>query len=58
MFFGNIEALIVVRDRHDRIVGGFNTTCAIIAYHHYSNAAHGEMYSIQRYVIKFVSDFR
>ena len=58
MFFGNIEALIVMRDRRDRIVGGFNTTCAISAYHHYSKAAHGEMYSIQRYVIRFVSDFR
>jgi len=32
----------------DRMVVGFTTTCA--------NPAHGEMYSIQHYVIKFVSD--
>jgi hypothetical protein len=45
--------------RHDRMVVGFMTTCAISAYHHYScelNSIHGEVYSIQHYVIKFVSD--
>jgi hypothetical protein len=41
------------------MVVGFMTTCAISAYHHYScelNSVHGEVYSIQHYVIKFVSD--
>ena len=43
---------------------GFTTTFAINAYHHIttkvasSNPAHGEMYSIQRYVIKLVSYLR
>jgi hypothetical protein len=35
------------------MVVGFTTTCAISAYHHL-----GEVYSIQHYVIKFVSDIR
>ena len=43
-------------------VVGFTTTCAISAYHHYkvvcSNPVHGELYSIQHYVIKFVSTLR
>jgi hypothetical protein len=34
---------------HDRMVVGFTTSCAISAYH-------GEVYWIQHYVIKFVSD--
>ena len=37
----------------DRIVVGFTTPCAIS-----SNPIHGEVYSIQHYVIKFVSDLR
>jgi hypothetical protein len=40
-------------------VVGFTTTCAISAYHHYScefNPIHGDVYSIQHYVIKFVGD--
>jgi len=39
----------------------FTTTCAISAYHHHvvsSNPIHGEVYWIQHYVIKFVSDDR
>ena len=47
------------RRGRDRMVVGF-TICAIIAYHHFkvviSNPAHGEVYSIQLYVIKFVRD--
>ena len=41
-----------LRDRcgHDRMVVGFTTTCAI--------KVHGKVYSIQHYVIKFVSDLR
>ena len=44
----------------DRIVVGFTTTCSISAYHHCivvvnSNPIHGEVPSIQHYVIKFVS---
>ena len=45
----------------DRNVGGFSTNCEISAYHHLvvsSNPVHGvsEVYLIQHYVIKFVSD--
>ena len=40
----------------------FTTTCAINAYHHYSlcelESRSDEVYSIQRYVIKFVFDLR
>jgi len=45
----------------DRIVVGFTTTFAISACHHYAvswNPAHAEVYSIQNYVIAFVSDIR
>ena len=35
------------------MVVGFTTTCAISAYHHL-----GDVYSIQHYVIKLVSDIR
>jgi hypothetical protein len=41
------------------MVVGFITTCASSAYHHYSfeyESTHGEVYLIQLYVIKFVSD--
>ena len=42
----------------NRMVVGFTTTYVILcAYHHQSlNPVHGEVYSIQHYVIKFVSD--
>ena len=46
---------------HDRIVPGFTTSYAIGAYHHYHcefESHSGEVYSIQHYVIKFVSDLR
>ena len=42
------------------MVVGFTTTCAISVYYHYnvvsSNPGNGEVYPIQYYVIKFVSD--
>ena len=50
-----------LRRGHDRMVVGFTTTFAISAYPTKvvsSNPAHSEVYSIQHYVIKFVSDFR
>ena len=54
------------RDRRGRdcMTVGFTTTYAISVHHHIttkvasSNPAHGEMYSIQRYVIKLVSYLR
>ena len=48
------------RDHHggDRMVVGFTTTCAITTEVVSSNHIHGEVYSIQHYVIKFVSDLR
>ena len=45
----------------DRMVVGFTTIYAISAYHHLRcefAPCSGEMYSIQHYVIKFVSDSR
>ena len=39
----------------------FPSTCAIDAYHRYScgfEPVHGEEYTIQHYVIKFVSDLQ
>ena len=49
-------------DECDRMVVGFKTTYAISAYIATnpvsSNHAHGEVCSIQHYVIKFVSDLR
>ena len=45
----------------DHTVDGFITTCAISAYHHWScefESYTGEVYLIQYYVIKFVSDLR
>jgi len=41
----------------DHMVVGLTTSCAISAYHHKVeslNPVHGEVYSIQHYVIKFV----
>jgi len=51
-------ALIFCRGRcgRDHMVVGFITTYAISAMS--SNPAHGEMYTIQHYVIRFVSDLR
>ena len=50
-----------IRDRRgrDRMVVELTTTCAICAYHQYHcefEPVHGEVYSIQHYVIKFISD--
>jgi hypothetical protein len=45
----------------DHMVFGFTITYIINAYNHQScgsNRTHGEVYSIQHYVIKFVSDLR
>ena len=45
----------------DRMVVIITTTYAINTYHHNvvnSNSAHGEVYSIQQYVIMLVSDLR
>jgi hypothetical protein len=41
----------------DRMVVGFTTAPAITAKVVSSNPTHGEMYSIQHYVIKFLSYF-
>jgi hypothetical protein len=54
----NRELYAQVRLGRDRMVVEFTTTYAISAYHHHSNPAQGEVYSIQQYVIKFVSDLR
>jgi len=46
---------------HDCMVVGFITSCAINAYHHYHcefKSCSGKVYSIQHYVIKYVSDLR
>ena len=45
----------------DRMVVGFTTTYAIIAYHHWScefKSRSSDVCSIQHYMIKFVSDLR
>ena len=39
----------------DRMVIGFTTTCAIATKVVSLNPVHGEVYSVQHYVIKFVS---
>jgi hypothetical protein len=47
------------RRGHDNIVAGYTTIYAISAYHHSScefESLSGEVYLIQQYVIKFVSD--
>ena len=52
---------MLYRDRRDRMVFGFTTTYTIGAISTNdvsSNPAHDKMYSIQQYVIKFVSDLR
>ena len=44
-----------------RMLVGFTTTCAISVPHHWCGefeSSHGEVYSIQHYVIKFISDLR
>ena len=46
---------------HDRMVVRFTTTYAMATYHHWScefESFSSEMYRIQHYVMKFVSDFR
>ena len=48
----------MVRGRHgrDRMVVGFTTTTAITTNVVSSNPIHGEVLSIQHFVIKFISD--
>ena len=49
------------RRGRDRMVVGFTITYSISAYHHLfvrSNPAHGDVYSIQHYVIQFVRNLR
>jgi hypothetical protein len=46
------------RRGRDRMVVGFIITYANSAHHVSSNPVHGEVYSIQHYVIKSVSDLR
>ena len=49
------------RDGRDRMVVGFTTTYGISAYRHERcefESRSGEVYSIQHYVIKFVSDMQ
>ena len=47
-----------MRRGRDRMVVGLITTCAITTKVVSSNPVHGEVFSIQQYVIKFVSDLR
>ena len=44
----------------DRMLSGFMNTCAVSAYHQVVNSkpVHGEVYSLQHYVIKIFSDLR
>ena len=49
------------RRGRNRIAIGFTTTYAISAYHHLRcecESRSGEVYSIQHYVVRFVSDLR
>ena len=50
----------VIRDCRggDRMVVGFTTNCTISDYSRELEPGHGEVYLIQHYVIKFVSDLR
>ena len=55
--------LYVKKDRRDcdRMIVGFTSTCAVSAYHQYSyefQPVHGEVYSIQHYLMKFVSNLQ
>ena len=48
------------RRGHNPMLVGFTTTYAISAYHHWycsSNPTHGEVHSIQHYMIKFVTSW-
>jgi hypothetical protein len=62
-FIHILEVIFEIIDFHSRdgTVVGFTTTFAINAYHHWScefKYGSGEVYLIQHYVIKFVSDLR
>ena len=60
MKFSNDKKIIHTWGCHgrDRRVVGFTTTSAISAKVVSSNPVHGEVYSIQHYVIKFVGHLR
>jgi len=63
MFFHFIRNIFFPRGRRgrDRMVVVFTTTYAFNVYHHWScefEPRSDEVYSIQHYVIKFVSDLR
>ena len=54
--------IFILRDRCDRIVVGFTTSCAIRPYHHYCEfvpcSQRGQVYLIHHFVIKFVGDLQ
>jgi hypothetical protein len=56
------QCLLQLRNCHgrDNVVVRFTTTYAVSANHHSREfeTPHGEVYSIQHYVIKFISDLR
>ena len=56
----NSKVYIMIRGHpyRDSMVVGFTTTCAITTNVVISNSTHGEMYSIQHFVITFVSDLQ
>ena len=65
LFSTKLQSLSIFHRRgrrgHDCMVVGFTTTCAISAITAKvvnSNPVHGEVYSIQHYLIKLVSDLR
>ena len=53
----NLKSVSVSRSR-DRMVVGFTTTYAISFYHHQHVVSSNPNQAIQRYVIKFVRDWR
>ena len=63
-FFSSCVLVVILltfsRPGRNRMIVGFTTTGAISAYHHYCEfkPVHGEMYSIQHYVIEFIGDLR
>jgi hypothetical protein len=56
----SIHFMSILGHDHDRMVVGFTTTCVIGAYHHLKLwlGIPLKVYSIQHYVIKFISDLR
>jgi hypothetical protein len=57
----NISSIMVGHRGRDRMVVEFTTTCGMSTYHHLCcefKSRSGKVYSIQHYVIKFVSDLQ